>query len=429
MILRYFLFLPLFAFQAVILKCYAQTDSEAVSLLAEKSITIDPGHLIDEATLSYFDKAFAGKQIVLLGEQNHRDGSTFQLYSELVKLLHGKYGFEIIVFESGFYDCHRAWEHIQNNADPYTAFRNSIFPVWTKSKQAQPLFEYIKDQSHSDNPLQLAGFDCQITGSFGIENFMMELDSVVRKLDPKYSDSEEYKSFLRTSSNATNFKSHKTITQEEMATFQASLIRISRMLEDYADKEHSFWHQNLQNLKINIALRRGMETGSISPRELINMRDKQMANNVIWQLEGPFKGKKIILWGNVSHFLRNAASMTPTLERDLFNGAVTMGDHLYQKYNDKIYLIGSLSYHGEAGYTGNEDADPAPKGSLNHLFHLTNQRFAFMDLNQMEEMDNLLSKPIGARLDGSITFKADWTNIFDGILFIDYMEASKRITE
>lgn len=424
----YFLLILIIANQVNISKSYCQTHSKEVLTLKQKSINIDPDNFASESVINHLDKIFEGKQIVLLGEQNHRDGSTFKFYSHFVKLLHSRYGFEAILFESGFYDCHKAWEQIQNHGDPYIAFRQSIFPLWSMSEQAQPLFEYIKEQSDSSNPLEVAGFDCQITGSLGISNFLIELDSIVRHLDSEYSVSLEYKKFLQTASNATSFENTRTINEEDLTSFHNTLERISSLLISSRNSSYLFWHQNLKNLDVNISLRQGISKGTFS-REHINMRDKQMADNVKWYLGGPLKGKKIILWGNISHFLKNATSMIPTSGRDLFDGAITMGDYLYQDYGNKIYLIGSISYDGEAGYTNRNEKELVPVGSLNHMFHLTDQKVFFIDLNQFEETNNALSEPIESRLDGSISFKADWTKVFDGILYIDFMEANKRIEE
>lgn len=144
---------------------------------------------------------------------------------------------------------------------------------------------------------------------------------------------------------------------------------------------------------------------------------------------GLLKVKKLFFGETAAIFKKNAASMIPTSGRDLFDGAITMGDYLYQGYGNKIYLICSISYDGEAGYINWNGKKLVPVGSLNHMFHLIEQKVIFIDLNQFEEINNALSEPIESRLDGSITFKADWTKVFDGILYLDFMEASKRIEE
>jgi erythromycin esterase len=45
----------------------------------------------------------ADMRIVLLGEQTHGDGATFDAKVELIKFLHDELGFDIVAFESPLY--------------------------------------------------------------------------------------------------------------------------------------------------------------------------------------------------------------------------------------------------------------------------------------------------------------------------------------
>ena len=65
--------------------------------------------------------------IVGLGEQSHYDGSTFKAKTRLVKFLHQQMGFCVIAFESGFYDCYKAWQEIQAGKTAIDAARKSIY--------------------------------------------------------------------------------------------------------------------------------------------------------------------------------------------------------------------------------------------------------------------------------------------------------------
>ena len=51
---------------------------------------------------------FQGKEIVMLGEQTHGEGTAFETKIKLIKYLHKELGFDLLLFESGFYSCAKA---------------------------------------------------------------------------------------------------------------------------------------------------------------------------------------------------------------------------------------------------------------------------------------------------------------------------------
>ncbi len=183
----------------------AQENEEKSVWLRQNAIPISLASFPDSQAIAYFDKVLADKQVILLGEQNHGDGTTFQLYSNVVKLLHSRYGFEAVVFESGFYDCRRAWKSISNNEDPLAAFNNSLFKVWAQSEQVQPLFDYIAQQTNTSHPLEVSGFDCQFTGYYGRKFFLNEVDSLVQVLSPAYRVSDKYRGFRIIGGSVTDY--------------------------------------------------------------------------------------------------------------------------------------------------------------------------------------------------------------------------------
>ena len=136
------------------------SNDPRVGWLKKNALTI---RSIDPSDTEFSDlmplkKAIGDARVVMLGEATHTDGNTYLAKGRLIKFLHEKMGFDVIAFESGFYDLSRAWQDIQAGEDVTKAGNTS------PNEEFRPIIEYIKGQSKSKNPLEITGFDSQLTG-------------------------------------------------------------------------------------------------------------------------------------------------------------------------------------------------------------------------------------------------------------------------
>ncbi|MBK8706743.1 MAG: hypothetical protein IPN33_26285 [Saprospiraceae bacterium] len=70
----------------------------------------------------FIETMLQGKKIVLLGELDHGDGSSFSIKTELIKYLHEELGYNTLVFEASFINCDFLWNTIGDS----TRFKNQI---------------------------------------------------------------------------------------------------------------------------------------------------------------------------------------------------------------------------------------------------------------------------------------------------------------
>ena len=121
---------------------------------------------IDPADTNYSDlaplkKAIGSSKIVLLGEQEHGDGSTYLAKSRLVKFLHNEMGFNILAFESDFFGVNKAWEDYQKGDKDYQDVLDQVYIFWSKSQMCEDLFQTVEESQDTQNPIILTGFDNQ----------------------------------------------------------------------------------------------------------------------------------------------------------------------------------------------------------------------------------------------------------------------------
>lgn len=123
---------------------------------------LDPAGEELTTQLASLREAIGDSRIVLLGENGHGVGDLTQLKARLVPWLHRELGFEVLAFESGFFECGQTWR-----ARPALPPRDMLFDCLRypfQHAEALPLFEYVARSRSSATPLELAGVDLQAQG-------------------------------------------------------------------------------------------------------------------------------------------------------------------------------------------------------------------------------------------------------------------------
>lgn len=383
------------------------------------------------ADLQFLKNVLKDKRIVLLGEQSHGDGATFDAKVKLVKFLHQEMDFELICFESGMFDNYYAFSSISNVDFSNSPIKESVFDFWSQCKEFQPLTKYIHQQKNTKNPLMLAGFDCQ-EGMYFSEHFY---ETLKKNYTSKWNltEDEDVALQLAIETNGDDLMN----SNEDSVLFFKGVSKVLKMMNSTSFESSESSKMCKQVFKSWIGyLHYNFEERSGKKAIIQNPRDSLMSNNLI-ELAKIFPDKKIICWGASYHFAEqiqdvkvtplSVASMQKLGDNGIteinsaenyYSEANTMGMHLNKEFGNKVYSIAFSSFDGEFGILGGEKHNlneiAPPMGSLEYELVKQNIPLAFIELN------NSVSKitPFYLSALGNVPMKANWDKVFDATIFI-----------
>ncbi|HUP58941.1 MAG TPA: erythromycin esterase family protein [Thermoanaerobaculia bacterium] len=403
--------------------------------------TVDPAK-DDFADLEPLRETLKGVRVVLLGEQNHGDGTTFLAKTRLIRFLHEKMGFDVLAFESGLYECAKAWDALAADENAEQAVSRGVFRIWTESRELQPLIEYLGSRAQSERPLELAGVDCQLTGTAAKEFLAADLAAALSRIDPKLTEGDEWNRVSRVIAHLADGSWELGTTPLPSAAEQAAFARtLEHWRSLLAERDSTpaarpwsgaFWRQILASLRVNAEQTwRTDPANAAGNAAVFAMRDRQMGENLIWLAGERYPNHRIIVWAATFHNARRLATVEtgdPKNDR-LYEAVSPMGEVAWKKLGDELYSLGFTSYDGESAsaFARSPNAIPAPgRGSIEDLFARAGLETAFVDFRKPPAGGQWLRSPLIAKLLGHVPMRADWTRVVDGVVFIRTMQRSSR---
>jgi erythromycin esterase len=393
---------------------------------------------VDFSDLQELKQIFGDKRIVMLGEESHGDGNTFLAKVRLVKFLHEEMGFDVVAFESGFYDCNKAWEMIQSGGNTKQEFQDSVFSIWSQSSQVQPLISYIDRLVKTKNPLILSGFDSQFTGNISHMYLVDDLTSFMNKFPNINSGGQDWNVWIE--------QSKLLISYNYLSGPSGGIAKAKGDLDQYinevqklqdgitaatqpGDQEAGYWIHILRSLstQAEIAWRTNVVGGVNnigSDPEILNLRDVQMGQNLIWLANEYYSDKKIIVWAHNWHIGRNWGGVGMGYDQ-----ATVMGDVVWKALGNQIYTLGFTAYDGSYGYWGGtpQTLGQPSENSLEDLMYKAGLNYAIVDFQHLDSSGSWLQEKMATWAIYYSELRADWTQIYDGIMFIKDMTPSTKI--
>jgi erythromycin esterase len=374
---------------------------------------IDPS----SKNFSFLKEAIKDVRILAIGESSHGFGSMHTLKSNLVQYLHKELGYKVLVIEAGYGDVGMSW-HIVDQSTPEQLI-NTTVSANLRSEQMLPLFEYLKGQKETENPLEYRGMDTRVTGYA----FRYRLMYVIKRLEPKLIQ-DSIENGLTYYGKAYEVRDDEEEWNKNMEHYRNTIKLALSIIQE--SKEDIIELEILEEKEIDILdryLKMMLEAvnykfGETLSRGLV-IRDSLMAETVFNIANEEFPETKIIIWGHNGHIEKGPG------EGDNIKW---LGHYLKEKYGEQYYALGMYAKKGFIYQTSEKKTS---------TFDLTNPTFievkitkdygknVFLDLPLFDETNtSWVNKTIfGYELEagGKVSFIP--SKRFDGILLIEETEA------
>jgi erythromycin esterase-like protein len=198
--------------------------------------------------------------------------------------------------------------------------------------------------------------------------------------------------------------------------------------EPDANLDRAFWAQFFRSIRVYAD---HTQDRGVNP-DTLNLRDRQMAENLAWLAKVQYPERKFIVWAASRHNIANPQIIRGQDGKLFYDGVTAMGHELRSLVDPAdIYSIGFTAWEGEAGpwFAAPRRIPPARTGSLEDICQRTGKDNLILPLRDLGEDGRWLASPRESRPLGYSPMTADWTQVFDAMVFNRTMTPSRRVPQ